>query len=205
VPQSWPVIRKLRAHRPRLVFQSEFARRLCHGILLPVRSLPTAEHWYTANICVLCNLQLMYSDLDERNITELSKFDASVALEILEHYCSGDLTQVRNRRAYLAGKQLRPAAGVRALSAAAAGACCRGACCVGCSGWGARPLLAAAAGASCSTAPCVGCIWHTPNDSAAPIYTLHRWGCCQKQQRHVCLHVARLGLRGVRSLELLVF
>lgn len=47
--------------------------------------------------------QLMYSDLDERNITELSKFDASVALETLEHYCSGDLSQVRNRRAYLAG------------------------------------------------------------------------------------------------------
>jgi hypothetical protein len=45
----------------------------------------------------------MYSDLDERNITELSKFDASVALETLEHYCSGDLSQVRNRRAYLAG------------------------------------------------------------------------------------------------------
>jgi hypothetical protein len=45
----------------------------------------------------------MYSDLDERNITELGKFDASVALAILEHYCSGDLSQVRNRRAYLAG------------------------------------------------------------------------------------------------------
>lgn len=49
-------------------------------------------------------LQLMTSDLDERNITELSKFDAAVALEILEHYCAGDLSQVRNRRAYLAGQ-----------------------------------------------------------------------------------------------------
>jgi hypothetical protein len=48
----------------------------------------------------------MYSDLDERNISELSKFDASVALQILEHYCSGDLSQVRNRRAYLAGTAL---------------------------------------------------------------------------------------------------
>lgn len=51
-----------------------------------------------------CIDQLMTSDLDERNITELSKFDAAVALEILEHYCAGDLSQVRNRRAYLAGK-----------------------------------------------------------------------------------------------------
>ena len=49
----------------------------------------------------------MMSDLDERNIAELSKFDAAVALEILEHYCSGDLSQVRNRRAYLAGEALR--------------------------------------------------------------------------------------------------
>lgn len=51
-------------------------------------------------------LQLMTSDLDERNITELSKFDAAVALEILEHYCAGDLSQVRNRRAYLAGQAM---------------------------------------------------------------------------------------------------
>lgn len=64
----------------------------------------------------------MYSDLDERNITELSKFDASVALEILEHYCSGDLSQVRNRRAYLAGTQLGDKRlGVRAVLVATAG------------------------------------------------------------------------------------
>lgn len=51
----------------------------------------------------LCILQLQASDLDERNIAELRKFDAAVALEILEHYSSSDLSAVRNRRAYLAG------------------------------------------------------------------------------------------------------
>lgn len=60
----------------------------------------------------------MYSDLDERNITELGKFDASVALAILEHYCSGDLSKVRNRRAYLAGActQWLDRAGARKLN-----------------------------------------------------------------------------------------
>lgn len=61
--------------------------------------------------CAVCVLragvwscvQLQMTDLDDRNIAELSKFDAAVALEILEVYSSGDLSQVRNRRAYLAG------------------------------------------------------------------------------------------------------
>lgn len=46
----------------------------------------------------------MMSDLDEKNIQDLSSFDASTALETLEHYCSGDLSKVRSRRAYLAGE-----------------------------------------------------------------------------------------------------
>lgn len=50
-----------------------------------------------------CCLQLRTSDLDEANISELRRFDAAVALEILDHYCAGDLSAVRNRRAYLAG------------------------------------------------------------------------------------------------------
>ena len=79
-------------------------RVLCCAVL-------TCAAPYVGRAALLCRCllippffaQLMYSDLDERNTSELSKFDASVALEILEHYCSGDLSQVRNRRAYLAG------------------------------------------------------------------------------------------------------
>lgn len=48
-------------------------------------------------------LQLQAEDLDERNVAELRKFDAAVALEILEHYSQADFSTVRNRRAYLAG------------------------------------------------------------------------------------------------------
>jgi hypothetical protein len=47
--------------------------------------------------------QLQAEDLDERNVAELRKFDAAVALEILEHYSQADFSTVRNRRAYLAG------------------------------------------------------------------------------------------------------
>lgn len=71
-------------------------RHLLFGAAAPAPAL-------LLSCCCSILLQLMYSDLDERNITELGKFDASVALAILEHYCSGDLSQVRNRRAYLAG------------------------------------------------------------------------------------------------------
>jgi hypothetical protein len=82
-------------------------RVLCCAVL-------TCAAPYVGRAALLCRCllippffaQLMYSDLDERNISELSKFDASVALQILEHYCSGDLGQVRNRRAYLAGTAL---------------------------------------------------------------------------------------------------
>lgn len=52
---------------------------------------------------------LQAEDLDERNVAELRKFDAAVALEILEHYSQADFSTVRNRRAYLAGALKRKA------------------------------------------------------------------------------------------------
>jgi 2-polyprenyl-3-methyl-5-hydroxy-6-metoxy-1,4-benzoquinol methylase len=57
-----------------------------------------------AAIRLVLEMQLQAEDLDDRNVAELRKFDAAVALEILEHYSQADFSTVRNRRAYLAGK-----------------------------------------------------------------------------------------------------
>jgi hypothetical protein len=62
-----------------------------------------ALHLGVYYVCFVLCLQLQAEDLDERNVAELRKFDAAVALEILEHYSQADFSTVRNRRAYLAG------------------------------------------------------------------------------------------------------
>lgn len=50
-----------------------------------------------------CLVQLHVSDLDDRNVEDLKQFDVATALEILENYSQADFSNVRNRRAYLAG------------------------------------------------------------------------------------------------------
>lgn len=87
-----------------------------------------------------CGPQLQESDLDERNIAELRKFDAAVALEILENYSHADFSTVRNRRAYLAGAIKRKANSIQPklhpdvqqklkLLTASGGCCCAVLCC----------------------------------------------------------------------------